>query len=277
MHFDFTLILVLATFVSGFVVLINFLWLKKRRKATAKPSWLVDYSQSFFPVLALVLVLRSFIFEPFQIPSGSMLPTLEVGDFIVVNKFHYGLRLPVVNKKVVSINQPEVGDVMVFRYPLDERLNYIKRLIAKPGDKVSMRNNIIYLNGQALTRELINTNSSPNQDLQLWQEDLGNTRYQVMHYPLPHYQLPEFIVPEGYYLVMGDNRDHSSDSRFWCQGEVANNLGCFAIPGYYNSQGQPLVVGLVADQQLVGKATAVWMHWPSFFSLPKFTSVRFID
>lgn len=287
MHFDFTLILVIATLVSGLVVLADKLWLKKRRQQ-AKPQpeeagMLVDYSTSFFPVLALVLVLRAFLFEPFQIPSGSMLPTLKIGDFIVVNKFSYGLRLPVVNSKILPLGTPKSGDVAVFRYPLDERLNYIKRIIATPGDKVSFRNNVISLNGKPVDKKLLafttkdlHHQEAPNE--QLWQETLNERSYQIYHQLLPHYDLPEIEVPEGYYLVMGDNRDHSSDSRFWCQNKKDEALGCFNVPSLaHNLFGRSLVVGLVAEEQLVGKATAVWMHWPTFFSLPKFNTARLID
>lgn len=277
MHLNFTLLLFIAVLVSGGLVALNWLWLKKRRSPASQPGLIIEYAQSFFPVLALIFVLRSFLFEPFQIPSGSMLPTLKIGDFILVNKFSYGVRLPIINKKIIEVNQPQAGDVAVFRYPLNEEQNYIKRLVAMPGDKVSFRNNTLYLNGQPLSKKLLASSLEESPDEQLWQESFGEKSYQVIHYPLPHYQLPEIIIPEGYYLAMGDNRDHSSDSRFWCSGQVAEHQGCFAVPGYFNAQGQPLVVGLVADHQLVGKATAVWMHWPKFFSLPNFFAARFID
>lgn len=279
MHLDFSLLLVLATLATGLVWLIDKLFLKKRRQqqlTDPKPSLVVEYSNSFFPVLALVLVLRSFLFEPFQIPSGSMLPTLKIGDFILVNKFSYGVRLPVTNTKVISVNQPQAGEVAVFRYPLDTRLNYIKRVIATPGDTVSYLNNQLYLNGQALPRQILEANPEGAPNELLLQESLGHTSYQVYNYPRPIYNFPAITIPAGYYLVMGDNRDHSNDSRFWCNNQAQPTVGCLSFPEYTDHRGEPLVMGLVAEQHLVGRAFAVWMHWPKLLSLPSFTQARLI-
>lgn len=281
MHLDFSLILVVTTLATGLVWLLDKLIFKKRRSVDPlkenKPGLVVEYSNSFFPVLALVLILRSFLFEPFQIPSGSMLPTLKIGDFILVNKFTYGVRLPVINKRVIPVNSPKAGDVAVFRYPLDQRLNYIKRVIGVAGDKISYQNSVLHINGAPLDRQLLEKNPTESPKEELWQETLGDSRYSVYNYPTPTYNFPEITVPEGYYFMMGDNRDHSNDSRFWCQATPQNETGCLIIPGYANNRGAPLVMGFVAEENLVGRAFAVWMHWPKLLSLPKFSDIRTIE
>ncbi|WP_218149406.1 signal peptidase I [Marinospirillum celere] len=277
---DFALVLVLATFFTGAIWLLDKLFLQKKRKKRLgdnKPGLLVEYSNSFFPVLALVLVLRSFLFEPFQIPSGSMLPTLKVGDFILVNKYTYGVRLPVTNTQILEVNEPQVGEVAVFRYPLDERLNYIKRVIGTPGDVISYREKALTVNGEPIARELIDKYPTEAPSEWLWREQLGVADHQVYNYPPRVFDFPDIEVPEGYYFVMGDNRDHSNDSRFWCQGQVNEGVGCLVIPGYVNERGAPLVMGFVPEETLVGKAVAVWMHWPELFSLPDFTAIRRIE
>jgi signal peptidase I len=280
MHLDFALILVVATFFTGAVWLLDKLFFKKRRQqfsGETKPGLIVEYSNSFFPVLALVLVLRSFLFEPFQIPSGSMLPTLKVGDFILVNKFSYGVHLPVINKEILEVDDPEVGDVAVFRYPLDQRLNYIKRVVGTPGDTVSYENKMLTVNGEAVGRELLEKYPGEAPSEWLWKETLGEAEHEVYNYPPRTFDFPDIQVPEGYYFVMGDNRDHSNDSRFWCQGQENTPSGCLRIPGYFNERGQPLVMGFVPEENLVGQAVAVWMHWPELLSLPDFTAFRRIE
>lgn len=147
---DFTLILVIIVLVSGVIYGLDLLYFKRKRDG-AEPGLIIDYSRSFFPVLFLVLILRSFLFEPFQIPSGSMLPTLKIGDFILVNKFDYGLRLPVLGQTIVEFGEPKRGDVMVFKYPEDTRINFIKRVVGIPGDTVEYRNKVVYVNGEAQT------------------------------------------------------------------------------------------------------------------------------
>ncbi len=154
MDINFPLVLVCAVFVTGTVILIDKVFFRSKRKAGADEPWPVDFSRSFFPVLLLVLVLRSFLFEPFKIPSASMVPTLEVGDFILVNKYTYGLRLPVTNTKVFGINEPKRGDVMVFFPPNDERY-FIKRVIGLPGDDILYIENQLYINGQEMKQELL--------------------------------------------------------------------------------------------------------------------------
>jgi len=263
MDIDFPLILVTLTFITGAIYLLDVLiWKAKRdaeqdvseneqkteEKVEAEAPWLIETSRSFFPVLAVVLVLRSFLVEPFQIPSGSMLPTLEVGDFILVNKFSYGLRLPVLGTKVVAIDDPQRGDVMVFKYPEDGKTNYIKRVVGLPGDILKYENKQLWVNGELVSEKLIA--NLPGQ--KLFEEKLGNVTHKIYE----HKRRPNlgaeggWRVPDDSYFMMGDNRDNSNDSRFW---------------------------GFVPDDLVVGKAFAIWMHWPTMGSLPSFSRVGEIN
>ena len=156
---DFTLILVVIVLVSGVIYSLDVLYFKSKRNGR-EPGIIIDYSRSFFPVLFLVLMLRSFLFEPFQIPSGSMLPTLKIGDFILVNKFDYGLRLPVLGDTVFEVGEPKRGDVMVFKYPEDPSINFIKRVVGIPGDTVEYRKKVVYVNGKAQTLTPVVPNGS---------------------------------------------------------------------------------------------------------------------
>ena len=263
---DFSLLLVMAVAITGLVWLLDILWWRparcaklarteseagtplddKSRRKLVKEPWPVDYSRSFFPVLLVVLLLRSFLVEPFQIPSGSMRPTLEIGDFILVNKFTYGLRLPVTHTEVVDFGEPDRGDVMVFRFPEEPSVNFIKRVIGLPGDRIRYEDKQLYVNGEPVPKEL--TDASPRQapGEQRFQEHLARRAHAIYNNPRdPGPQVREVIVPERHYFVMGDNRDHSNDSRYW---------------------------GFVPEENIVGKAFAVWMHWDG--GLPSFTSVR---
>lgn len=212
--------------------------------------WYLDYARSFFPVLLIVFLLRGFIAEPFRIPSGSMLPTLEVGDFILVNKFSYGLRLPILHKKVIDIDQPERGDVMVFRYPLDEKVNYIKRVIGVPGDTIDYRDKRLYINGE-LIEKVDDGRYTPFpmggriSELDRFKQfipaayaanDQGAVRgYSILNDGASYSSRNRSTkVPEGHYFMLGDNRDHSQDSRYW---------------------------GFVPDKNIVGKAFFVWFHY----------------
>jgi signal peptidase I len=266
---DFSLLLVMAVAVTGLVWLLDVIWWRRGRRARvataeagagstldhdaryklAKEPWPVDYARSFFPVLLVVLLLRSFLVEPFQIPSGSMRPTLEVGDFILVNKFTYGLRLPVINTEIVDFGEPERGDVMVFRFPQDPSINFIKRVIGLPGDHIRYEGKQLYVNGEPVPKELIDANpeTAPGEaEFREFFDGEAHTIYNSPHDPGPY--MREVVVPEGHYFMMGDNRDHSNDSRYW---------------------------GFVPKENIVGQAFAVWMHWES--GLPSFSSVRLID
>jgi len=205
-----------------------------------------EYSRSFFPVLAFVLVLRSFFMEPYQIPSGSMLPTLTVGDFIVVNKFEYGIRLPVLGIKVLDYNEPKTGDVMVFKYPKDTAIKFIKRVIGVPGDTLELRDKVIYINGQQMTQTYVG-DASPS--TQIYKEQLGDVEHLIWRNKSPG-KNGIVTIPAGQYFMMGDNRDGSNDSRYW---------------------------GFVPEENITGKAIAVWLHWESFFSLPNFSTAGSIE
>jgi len=245
--FNFPLILVCLVAITGLVMLLDRYYLRSRRAPGMEEPWWTENSRSFFPVLLLVLLLRSLTAEPFKIPSASMDPTLQVNDFILVNKFAYGLRLPVTNTKILDIGKPQRGDVMVFFPPGDNRY-FIKRVIGLPGDEIHYVNNVLYVNGVEMM-----------QDLQYAEEDAPGlpTGFVMMEHlpgrdhlmrkrPYPSFlsRNCSFQVPEGHYFMMGDNRDNSNDSRVW---------------------------GSVPEANIVGKAVAVWMHWDSWFSLPKFS------
>lgn len=258
MDFDFPLILVVLTAFAGFMWLADRLFLSKQRETDDAPPWYVESTAPFFPVLLVVLVLRSFIVEPFQIPSGSMIPTLKIGDFILVNKFAYGLRLPVSGTKVVSLGEPERGDVMVFFPPNDKRY-FIKRVIGLAGDEIRIINNVLFVNGEKMPQSTLETakpyfveksrvESNSVSNAQVMMEDLGGVDHLIRKHQTPGRLGRNFstVVPEGHYFMMGDNRDNSSDSRVW---------------------------GAVPEENVVGRAFAVWMHWEKVLSIPSFDTV----
>jgi signal peptidase I len=234
--------MVLLVAVTGVIWLIDkFVWAPQRGESDDEPL-VVEYARSFFPIILLVLVIRSFIAEPFRIPSSSMLPTLHIGDFILVNKFSYGIRLPVINTKVLSLGEPERGDVIVFKYPNtkdgEPGVDYIKRVIGLPGDRVGYFDKTVYVNGEAITQvkmekpiDLIGLTRTKSE---LRIEQLANHQHQILVEPDRRLVEGEWTVAEGQYFVMGDNRDNSNDSRFW---------------------------GTVPEDHLVGKAFFIWMSW----------------
>ena len=251
MNFDIELVLVIGSFLTGVIWLLDILVLSKKRVLT-EPAvedvsedqgqpiepWYVEYAKSFFPVLIIVLVLRSFIAEPFRIPSGSMMPTLLIGDFILVNKFSYGVRLPVVHTKVVDLGEPERGDVVVFRFPKDPSIDYIKRVVGVPGDHIAYYNKQLYVNGVPATQNLMGDylEIDPEQGKPgelMYREDLTGVEHDILVDKTRLSVEGEFVVPKGSYFVMGDNRDNSNDSRFW---------------------------GVVPEENLVGKAFFIWMN-----------------
>jgi signal peptidase I len=240
---DFALILVVATGVTGLVWLVDALFLKARRQArvaagkVANEPLVVEYARSFFPVLLLVLLLRSFLFEPFRIPSGSMMPTLLEGDFIFVNKFVYGLKIPVINARIVAIGEPERGDVVVFRLPSDPSVNYIKRVIGLPGDVVvyDKAAKQLTINGEIMPLERLGEYSE-EPVYERVEETLGDKVHEVLWNRFGSGLGGTYRVPEGHYLMMGDNRDNSQDSR-------------------YDD------VGFVPEQNLVGRAARIWLSW----------------
>ncbi|MDY0936141.1 signal peptidase I [Pseudomonas viridiflava] len=283
MSLNFPLLLVIAVFVCGVLALIDLVFLAPRRRvaianyqgSVAEPDiavverldkepLLVEYGKSFFPVLFIVLVLRSFLVEPFQIPSGSMKPTLDVGDFILVNKFSYGIRLPVLDQKVIQIGDPQRGDVMVFRYPSDPSVNYIKRVIGLPGDRIRYTSDKrLFVNGELVAKKLIGTEPGTLGSAELYEEQLGAVEHQIRQ-EMSRYRAPpdtEWTVPAAHYFMMGDNRDNSNDSRYWDDPNIPKDE-----------------LGMVPDKNIVGKAFAVWMSWPEpkLSHFPNFSRVGLI-
>lgn len=283
MSINFPLLLVLAVAVSGALALFDLAFLAPRRRAAIaeyegsvsepeqsvvdrlnREPLLVEYGKSFFPVLAIVLVLRSFLVEPFQIPSGSMKPTLEVGDFILVNKFAYGIRLPVLDTKVIEVEDPQRGDVMVFRYPSDPNINYIKRVIGLPGDHIRYTSDKrLFINNKPAAEQLLGDVPGSLGSAVLYKEQLGDVEH-LIRKEMTRYRIEpshEWVVPQGYYFMMGDNRDNSNDSRYWDDPQIPSNLQ-----------------GMVPDKNIVGKAFAVWMSWPEpkLQNLPTFSRVGLI-
>jgi len=247
MNIDFSLVLFTLAVITGLIWLVDILLFAKKRAAAqadsvdqeeSKEPIVLEYAKFLFPVVLIVFLLRGFIAEPFRIPSGSMLPTLEVGDFILVNKFAYGVRVPVWNQKIFGSSTPERGDVVVFRYPEDPSIDYIKRIIGVPGDEVAYYNKVIYINGKEM----------PQSEMGKYQQDgsyVQYTRYTENLKAVTHDVLKtnnvgagDFVikVPANRYFAMGDNRDNSRDSRVW---------------------------GFVPDENLVGEAFLIWMNWSS--------------
>lgn len=283
MTLNFPLLLVIAVAVCGVLALIDLLFLAPRRRTAiaayqgsvsqvdpqvlqklAREPVMVEYGKSFFPVLALVLVLRSFLVEPFQIPSGSMKPTLEVGDFILVNKFSYGIRLPVVDTKVIEVGEPQRGDVMVFRFPSEPTVNYIKRVVGLPGDHVRYSSDKrLFVNGQPVAEQLIGDEPGSLGSARLFSEKLGEAEH-LIRKEMRRYRIEpdrEWKVPAGHYFMVGDNRDNSNDSRYWDDPAIA-----------------PELQGMVPDRNIVGKAFAVWLSWPApkLSHMPTFERVGLI-
>jgi signal peptidase I len=230
---DFALALVLMTGAFGVIWLIDGVGFRRRRieRAVAdgkrpEEPMLVDYARSFFPVILAVLLFRTFLIEPFRIPSGSMMPTLLVGDFVLVNKFAYGLRLPVTDTKILDIGEPQRGDIVVFKYPPNPKEDYIKRIIGLPGDTISVHDEQVFVNGKPMPQKYLGpiTDTDP-ESVKTAQaggiertEKLGEVSHRIILLP-PFMRAPQtegmWVVPKGYYFAMGDNRDNSSDSRFW--------------------------------------------------------------
>lgn len=249
---NFALILFVLVVITGILWALDVFKFRKLRAADAKePVW-VEWGAGFFPVILVVFLLRSFIAEPFKIPSGSMIPTLEIGDFILVNKFTYGIRLPVINQKIIDINKPQRGDVMVFRYPQDPSVDYIKRVVGLPGDRVEYLNKRLSINGATVEIRQVEDYLQRISYSQQFVEKLGEIEHRILN----DKEAPPYIpgadrfpfmencnynqsgvvctVPAGHYFMVGDNRDNSRDSRFW---------------------------GFVPEENIVGKAFFIWFNW----------------
>jgi len=247
MDFNFSLVLLLVVVITGAIWLFDIYVLRKKRGKENPQPLVVEYSISFFPILLLVFVIRSFLFEPFQIPSRSMVPTLMVGDFILVNKFTYGIRVPVLGHTIIPVNKPQAGDVMVFIGPHDDRA-FIKRIIGVPGDYIRMQNNQLWVNDALYDQAFIEKMSNGTQ---LLQETTGTVTHQIhtRENPGKFGRAWEYVVPDEHYFMMGDNRDNSLDSRSW---------------------------GPVPESNIVGKAVAIWMHWENW-GIPSFSRVGTIE
>ncbi|MDP2804468.1 MAG: signal peptidase I [Gallionellaceae bacterium] len=255
---DFALIMFSLLLVTGGIWLLDKYALHPKREVGIVEPWWVEYAKSFFPVILAVFFLRSFLVEPFKIPSGSMIPTLQVGDFILVNKFTFGIRLPIINQKIIQINDPQRGDVMVFHYPENPSVDYIKRVIALPGDTVVYRNKKVFINGEEQIQQHEGDYNYVESGLNFvhaerYTENVKGHSHPILVNPeMPsvhlagvaefpqsencRYSLEEMMckVPAGHYFMMGDNRDNSRDSRYW---------------------------GFVPDKLIVGKAFFIWMNF----------------
>jgi len=261
MILDFSFWLFLLCAISGVIWLVDSKFFKPARirqqsltttgsSAPVQEPVVVEYARSFFPVLLIVFVLRSFLFEPFRIPSDSMMPGLQAGDFIFVSKYSYGIRLPIINKTIIETGKPQRGDVIVFRLPRNPSINYIKRLIGLPGDHIQVMNDQLTINGAPMPQEPAGTYTGGRYFSEpLVTEDLGTVKHLVMF--LPARGMPkdfDGVVPAGHYLFMGDNRDNSQDGRF-------------------------PEVGFVPDENLVGQAQLIWFNYVPWLNVPKFSRV----
>lgn len=279
MNVDFSLVLLVLVAFCGFLWILDSVLIKKTRLAAiadyqrtkakgqseaevqaavaelAQEPLVIEYAKSFFPVLLIVLILRSFLVEPFQIPTGSMIPTLEVGDFILVNKYAYGVRLPVIGTKIMDVEDPKRGEVMVFIPPHEDKY-YIKRVIGLPGDTVRYEDKNLYINGELIDKEYV-------EDIEvetgigllsgtLYTETLGDVSHTTQHIDAVGQRRARttWVIPNGHYFMMGDNRDNSADSREW---------------------------GAVPEEDIVGKAIAVWMHKDPGLNLPTFSRNQLIN
>jgi signal peptidase I len=238
----FALFMVVVLIVTGFIWLLDIAVLRKSRAPNTPDPMLVEYSKSFFPVILVVFLIRSFIAEPFKIPSGSMMPTLLAGDFILVNKFTYGLRVPILNNTFIEVNHPKRGDVFVFHYPPDPSIDYIKRVVGVPGDKIVYQDKQLYINGQKMDMTYLDDYQYESVGLnqvhaKRYSEQLGDVKHDVLIEENSFSKEGSVEVPPGYYFAMGDNRDNSKDSRYW---------------------------GFVPERNLVGKAFFIWWNFDDF-------------
>ncbi|MEO8418594.1 MAG: signal peptidase I [Methylophilaceae bacterium] len=238
----FALFMLVILAITGLIWLLDSLFWRKKRAAGRTDPVLVEYSKSFFPVILVVFLIRSFVAEPFKIPSGSMMPTLLAGDFILVNKFTYGLRVPILNNTFLEVGHPQRGDVFVFHYPPDPSLDYIKRVVGLPGDKIAYRDKQLYINGQKLDVSFADDYQYVASGLNMvnakrYKEQLGAHKHDILIEDNSITIDGEVEVPAGHYFAMGDNRDNSKDSRVW---------------------------GFVPENNLVGKAFFIWWNFDNF-------------
>ena len=234
----FALIMVIVLTITGLIWLLDIFVLSKKRATNAKDPILVEYSKSFFPVILLVFFIRSFVAEPFKIPSGSMMPTLLAGDFILVSKFSYGIRVPILNYTMIEVDKPKRGDVFVFHYPPKPSIDYIKRVVGLPGDLIEYKSKTLYINDKKIEQTFVDKypyvmNEIHHIEAKEFREALGNVNHSILIHDLPGENF-KFEVPQGHYLAFGDNRDNSADSRVW---------------------------GFVPEHNLVGRAFFIWFNF----------------
>ena len=234
----FALIMVIVLTITGLIWLLDIFVLSKKRATNEKDPILVEYSKSFFPVILLVFFIRSFVAEPFKIPSGSMMPTLLAGDFILVSKFSYGIRVPILNYTMIEVDKPKRGDVFVFHYPPKPSIDYIKRVVGLPGDVIEYKSKTLYINDKKIEQTFVDKypyvmNEIHHIEAKEFKEALGNVNHSILIHDLPGENF-KFEVPQGHYLAFGDNRDNSADSRVW---------------------------GFVPEHNLVGRAFFIWFNF----------------
>ena len=234
----FALVMVIVLTITGLIWLLDIFVLSKKRAANVKDPILVEYSKSFFPVILLVFFIRSFLAEPFKIPSGSMMPTLLAGDFILVSKFSYGIRVPILNYTMIEVDKPKHGDVFVFHYPPKTSIDYIKRVVGLPGDVIEYKSKTLYINDKKIEQTFVDKypyvmNEIHQVEAKEFKEALGHANHSILIHDLPGENF-KFEVPQGHYLAFGDNRDNSADSRVW---------------------------GFVPEHNLVGRAFFIWFNF----------------
>ncbi|ELA09705.1 signal peptidase I [Moraxella macacae 0408225] len=288
MDFDFNLILVPATLILGAIWLLDTLVLKQKKTKGLEKSYApVRWAYDFFPILAVVLAVRSFLIEPFNIPSSSMVPTLYTGDFIAVNKYTYGIRLPLLNKKIMDINNPQHGDVVVFRYPQNPKIYYIKRVIGVGGDTVSFDNGVLSVNGQAIATQAVEFNANPTLTEQLYpvEQNAEQAKLQGVSEEQVASYTQETPSAGGQHLVrhLGDNVWYqyasflqqvsptllTSEGKKW---QVTVPQGQYFVMGDNRDRSaDSRFWGFVPDENIAGKAVYIWMHKPSGFNLPSFS------
>jgi signal peptidase I len=236
MNINVPLILVILTLLTGVIWLFDAIFFARRRKrAHKKMPVIVDYARSFFPIILIVLCIRSFIVNPFRVPSGSLEPTILINEFIAVNQFTYGIRLPVLNTKIIKIGEPKVGDIVVFRYPANPSINYIKRVVGTPGDHIVYMNKTLYINGKKMPQQFIKDTidvGEGNVPVKEFAETInGKTHLIYIRKQGGYASNLDIVVPKNMYFMMGDNRDGSQDSRYW---------------------------GFVPEKNIEGKAFLIW-------------------
>jgi len=256
MVIDFAFYLTLAVLVTGVIALLDIcFWAKKRRQAGRKQPIIIEYARAFFPVLFIVLIIRSFVVQPYRVPTSSLVPTIVPGDFIVVKQYEYGLRLPIWNYKIFEVGEPQRGDIVLFRFPPNPKITYVKRLIGLPGDHIVYRDKVLYINGDKAEQKLLEKTHYIDENgiyyvVDRLEENLTGVKHQIIVQPIGgEIRDYDVVVPPNHYFMMGDNRDNSGDSRSW---------------------------GFVPEENLIGQAFVVFMswdtnaHWPNKFRWHRF-------